>query len=79
MAKKKATRRRAAARTLVDTGSDKRYVRRRASGTFKESDDVSRAAKRDRPVKAKTAAKSGQGDRGDRKAAAARRASSKKR
>jgi hypothetical protein len=65
MAKTKRTR--AARRETIDTGSDKRYVRRRATGTFKESDDVGRSLARDRPAKAKTAAKSGQGDRGDRK------------
>jgi len=36
---------------------DKRYVRRNTKGRFKESDDVGRSLKQDRPVKAKTAAK----------------------
>jgi hypothetical protein len=63
------SRSRASARELIDTGSDKRYVRRGAAGRFQESDDVGRSLKRDRPVKAKRAAKKGQGDRGDRKAA----------
>lgn len=76
---KKATRTRAAQRELIDTGSDKRYVRRRSSGTFKESDDVSRSLKRDRPVKAKTAARSGQGDRGDRPSESLKRKTAKKR
>jgi hypothetical protein len=79
MAKKKTARRRAAARELVDTGSDKRYVRRSARGTFKESDDVGRSLQRDRPVKAKAAATKGQGDRGDRKTAGARKRVAKKR
>jgi hypothetical protein len=78
MAKKSAGRS-AAARELVDTGSDKRYVRRRSTGTFKESDDVSRSLRRDTPVKAKSAAKRGQGDRGDRKAAPSRGQAAKKR
>lgn len=30
-------------RELIDTGTDKRYVRRDAQGQFKESDDVSRS------------------------------------
>jgi len=30
-------------RELIDTGTDKRYVRRDESGQFKESDDVSRS------------------------------------
>ena len=76
---KKTTRSRAAKRELVETGSDKRYVRRRPSGTFKEGDDVGRSLRRDRPVKAKTAAKKGQGDRGDRKPAAAKKTARKKR
>jgi hypothetical protein len=54
-------------RELIDTGSDKRYVRRDAQGRFKESGDVSRSLSRDVPRKAKTSVKSGQGDRGDRK------------
>jgi hypothetical protein len=54
------------ARELIDTGTDKRYVRRNESGQFKESDDVGRAAAADQRTKAKTVAKKGQGDRGDR-------------
>ena len=73
------TTRRAAKRELIDTGSDKRYVRRSAGGTFKESDDVGHSLERDRPVKAKTAAKTGQGDRGDRKTAGGRKTAAKKR
>ena len=53
-------------RELINTGTDKRYVRRNASGQFKESDDVSRSLSIDRRRKAKTKAKKGQGDRGDR-------------
>ena len=45
---------------------DKRYVRRDAHGRFKESDDVSRSLAADRRHHAKTAAKPGQGDKGDR-------------
>lgn len=46
---------------------DKRYVRRDESGRFKESDEVGRSLSADRRRKAKTVAKPGQGDRGDRK------------
>jgi hypothetical protein len=53
-------------RELINTGSDKRYVRRRADGTFKESDDVGRSLSADRRRHAKTKAKPGHGDRGDR-------------
>ena len=53
-------------RELINTGSDKRYVRRDARGQFKESDDVGRSLAQDRSSRAKTKAKRGQGDRGDR-------------
>lgn len=55
------------ARELIDTGSDKRYVRRDSNGRFKESDDVGRSLVADRRQKAKTKVSSGQGDRGDQK------------
>jgi hypothetical protein len=58
--------RKAAKRELINTGSDKRYVRRGARGQFKESDDVGRSLASDRPRKATRTAKKGQGDRGDR-------------
>jgi hypothetical protein len=54
-------------REVINTGRDKRYVRRDAQGQFKESDDVSRSLASDRRQKAKTTARSGQGDKGDRK------------
>ena len=54
-------------RELIDTGTDKRYVRRDSAGQFKESDDVGRSLAADRRRHAKTAAPKGQGDRGDRK------------
>jgi hypothetical protein len=57
----------AAKRELINTGSDKRYVRRTASGQFKESDDVGKSLSQDRRRKATTKAKAGQGDRGDRR------------
>jgi len=47
-------------------GNDKRYVRRDASGRFKETDDVGRSLSRDRKTPAKTRSTRGQGDRGDR-------------
>ena len=65
-AKKTASRNKAAKRELVDTGADKRFVRRGAGGTFKESDDVGRSLTADRRKKAKTKLTSGQGDKGDR-------------
>ncbi len=54
-------------RELVDTGTDKRYVRRNKLGTsFVESDDVGRSLATDRRQRAKTKVKAGQGDKGDR-------------
>lgn len=55
-------------RELIDTGTDKRYVRRDAAGRFKESDDVGRSLSQDRRRKARTVAKPGEGDRGDQAA-----------
>ncbi len=54
-------------RELINTGSDKRYVRRDAKGQFNESDDQGRSLAQDVKHKAKTIVKSGQGDRGDQK------------
>jgi hypothetical protein len=54
-------------RELIDTGTDKRYVRRDEDGTFKESVDVSRSLSSDARHDAKHDAKPGQGDKGDRK------------
>jgi len=54
-------------RELIDTGTDKRYVRRDKKGQFKESDDVGRSLAQDVRRKAKTVVKSGCGDKGDQK------------
>lgn len=53
-------------RELINTGSDKRFVRRGPDGRFKESDDVGRSLATDRRQHAKTRSKKGEGDRGDR-------------
>ena len=56
-----------AKRELIDTGTDKRYVRRNKLGTsFVESDDVGRSLAADRRKTAKTKVKAGEGDKGDR-------------
>ena len=52
-------------RELIDTGNDKRYVRRDDQGQFKESDDQGRSLAQDVKREAKTKVKPGQGDRGD--------------
>jgi hypothetical protein len=62
-----AGKKKSAKRERIDTGRDQRFIRRDESGHFKESDDVGRSLAQDRKRKAKTTAKSGQGDRGDRK------------
>jgi len=71
MATRKATSKlaksRAAKREAIDTSTDKRFVRRKATGKFKESDDMGKSLSADRRTKAKRAVKSGQGDKGDRK------------
>ena len=54
-------------RTLINTGTDKRYVRRDSAGRFTESDDVGKSLSQDVRKHAKTEVKSGQGDRGDQK------------
>lgn len=55
-----------AKRELIDTGTDKRYVRRDEDGRFSESVDVGKSSAADQRQHAKTKAKPGQGDRGDR-------------
>jgi hypothetical protein len=46
---------------------DSRYVRRGEEGRFSEQDEVGRSLKQDRARQAGSAAKPGQGDRGDQK------------
>jgi hypothetical protein len=55
-----------AERELIDTGADKRYVRRDERGRFTQSTDVGRSLSADRRQHAKNTTKHGQGDRGDR-------------
>ena len=52
-------------RELIDTGTDKRYVRRDAEGRFKESDDVGRSISQDMKRKATHKKPRNQGDKGD--------------
>ena len=58
----------ASKRELVEphTG-DKRYVRRKADGTFGKTVDVGRSLSADKRTKAKRKVPKGQGDRGDTK------------
>lgn len=64
----KPVRRQAVKRELINTGTNKLYVRRNQRGTsFREVEDVGRSLAQDQRRKAKTVAKRGQGDRGDRR------------
>ena len=52
-------------RELIETDTDKRFVRRDDQGQFKESDDVGRSLKTDIRRKARNKSKKGEGDKGD--------------
>lgn len=52
---------------LIDTGNDKRFVRRDEHGRFKESDDVGRSLSQDVRQREQHEAAKGQGDRGNRR------------
>jgi hypothetical protein len=54
-------------RELIDTGRDKRFVRRDDRGEFDQVADVGRSLAKDRRQTAKTKVPAGQGDRGDQK------------
>ena len=54
-------------RELIDTGTDKRFVRRDEKGRFDEESDVGGSLAQDRKKHAKTVVEPGQGDRGDQK------------
>jgi hypothetical protein len=65
--KKPARRETASRRELIDTGTNKLFVRRNARGTsFKKVVDAGRSTTRDKRTEAKRKVPSGQGDRGDR-------------
>jgi len=51
-------------RELIDTGTDKRYVRRDEKGRFDEVVDVGRSLSQDRKRHAENESKPGHGDRG---------------
>ena len=54
-------------RELIDTGSNKLFMRRDERGRFKSATDVGSSLARDVRQHAKTTAKKGQGDRGDQR------------
>ena len=72
MAKKAATkksgskRKRAAKRELINTGTDKRFVRRDEKGQFKDVVDVGKSLAADQRQHARTKSRKGEGDKGDR-------------
>ena len=70
-AKRKAAKRKTARkRELIDTGTNKLFVRRNARGTsFTKVVDAGKSIAADKRQKAKRRVPSGQGDRGDRKPA----------
>lgn len=53
-------------RELIDTGNDKRFVRRDDKGQFDEVEDVGRSLAQDQKREAANESKKGYGDRGDR-------------
>ena len=53
-------------RELIDTGNDKRFVRRDEEGQFKKVVEVGASLAADRRQHARTRVESGQGDKGDR-------------
>ena len=53
-------------RELIDTGTDKRYVRRDDEGQFSEVEDVGRSHAQDQTRDADNKARRGEGDKGDR-------------
>jgi hypothetical protein len=54
-------------RELIDTGRDKRFVRRDEQGRFDEVVDVGKSLAADRRQHSKNVVPPGQGDRGDQK------------
>jgi hypothetical protein len=54
-------------RELIDTGTDKRYVRRNEKGQVDEVVDVGKSLAQDVRHEAKNKVPAGQGDRGDQK------------
>ena len=53
-------------RELIDTGTDKRFVRRDDDGKFKESADVGKSLAADQRQHSKNKPPRGEGDKGDR-------------
>ncbi len=64
-------------RELIDTGTDKRYVKRNEDGSFSESVDVGRSLAADRRGKAKATVKAGYGDQGDQAKRATKKSTNK--
>jgi len=54
-------------REIIDTGTDKRFVRRNEKGEFDKVSDVGRSLAKDTKQTAKHKVPPGQGDRGDQR------------
>ena len=54
-------------RQLVTPKGNRRFVRRDSKGQLSEVDDAARSLTQDRRKRARTAAKPGEGDKGDRR------------
>jgi hypothetical protein len=61
-------------RELIDTGTEKRFVKRDTNGTFADSVNVGKSLAADRRSKSTTVAKPGYGDQGDLSKSAAKKA-----
>jgi hypothetical protein len=64
-------------REIIDTGREKRFVKRDTDGTFAESVNVGGSLAADRRSKSKTVAKPGYGDQGDLPKRGAKKATKK--
>lgn len=64
-------------RERIDTGSEKRFVKRDTDGTFAQSVNVGRSLAADQRSKSKTVAKPGYGDQGDLPKRVAKKATKK--
>jgi hypothetical protein len=64
-------------RELLETGSEKRFVKRDTDGTFAESVNVGKSLAADRRSKSKTVTTPGYGDQGDQAQRGAKKATKK--
>ena len=65
--RKKTAKRSTTKRELIDTGTDKRFVKRASDGTWSEMDDVGPSLGADQRRAAKNTVTAGYGDQGDQR------------